>query len=90
MANNENRPGFGDWGVKQALIDFAKQVKSKNQRKGKKYKERRRGNSRKLQKLEVRENNNNLPRVGISDFEDGEFYGLRNDFEQRKEKFKKN
>ena len=66
-------------------------MKSKNQRKEKKYKERGMEEiQEKLQQLGIRGNNNNLARGEISDFEDEEFYGLRIDSEQRKEKFKKN
>ena len=34
--------------------------------------------------MKIRENNNDL-HFGVNDFEDGEFYGFRSDFEQRKE-----
>ena len=40
-------------------------------------------------KSEIRDNNSNLL-WGISGFDDGEFYGICSDFEQKKEKFRKN
>ena len=84
MANKENRTrilGIGE--IKKALRDFAKQAKSKIN--GKKI-QRRKEIQEKLKKLEIRENNNNFPRAGVSDSEDEEFYGFCSDSEQRKAK----
>ena len=54
---------------------------------GKKRNIRREGTKfKKIEKLKIRENNSNSPRGGISDFDDGEFYGFFSDFEQRKAK----
>ena len=68
--------------IKKAFSDFAKQAKNENQRG--KAKERRKQIQEKLEELEIVANGSNFPCGAISDLEDGEFYGLRIDFRQKK------
>ena len=73
--------------IRIAFLDSAKKTKGRKQGKIKQYKRNRKQIQEQLRKLREKENkNNNTTRWEISDFEEEEFYGLRNDFEQRKAK----
>ena len=85
MESREIGHGFWKWGGGGIFKRFRQtSEKQKNQWGGKQYIEG--GIQEKLKKLGIRENNNNSPRGGISDFEGEQFYGLRIDFGRSKSK----
>ena len=77
-------------GVKQSLSNFAKQAKSKINGKKRNIKKEEEKKFKKNCRSWEFEKITTICRGGISDFDDEAFYGLRSDFEQRKQKFKKN